>query len=91
MSHHNYRILLLWCGWDAVGSGRVGRYQTDTWHASRAMSGHGRRMCSVTAAHTPPGPVDRWRCSSLGKAVGVHSDGQHVSSLRRSKVLAFGV
>lgn len=48
---HKYRILLLWGGWDAAGTGGVGRYQTDTWHASRAMSGHGRRMCFVTAAH----------------------------------------
>lgn len=87
-------MLLLWCGWDAAGSGGVGRYQTDTWHASQAMSAHGRRMCVVTAAHTDgplSGPVDRWRRSSLVKAVVVQSDGQRVSSLRRSKVLAFGV
>lgn len=38
MIRHKYRMLLLWCGWDAAGG--VGRYQTDTWHASQAMSGH---------------------------------------------------
>lgn len=49
---HSYGIPLLWCVWHVAGTGGVGRYQTDTWHASQAMSGHGARICFVNSAHT---------------------------------------
>lgn len=63
------RFLLLWRGWDTAGPAGVGRYQTDTWHASQATSTPGRRMCCVTAAntnaHTPASPGVAWPMAAL--------------------------